>query len=264
MPDDADGDTLLPSDALSFEYNSKAKEDDELVSYIVQQTKKIKPLASADLDSYVTLGKQFLNIGKPFTIDGIGTLEKNQEGELTFKPGQFVTPKIAAPKALKENEGETITGMFGEAGRKPPPNYDKKILTMIAAVILLILISWGLYYFVLKGSKQKTLVETTVIDTPVIKKDTIVAQKIDSVKKVSDSVNFYIVVRDSLTKKRAENVQRKLVSYGHTTVINYSKDSASGIYKIGELFFRPLKDTAVLKDSLFQIYRTAAIHAELK
>ena len=82
-------------------------------------------------------------------------------------------------------------------------------------------------------------------------------------QKVSDSVNFYIVVRDSLTKKRAENVQKRLVSYGHTSVMNYTKDSTSGVYKIGEPFFRPLKDTTVLKDSLFQIYRTAA-HTELK
>jgi hypothetical protein len=263
VPEDSDEDPILPADSLTFDYNPKAKEDDELVNFIVQHTKKIRPLASADLDSYLTLGKQFLNIGKPFVIDGIGTLEKSQEGGLTFKAGQFITPRIAAPKALKENEGETITGLFGEAGRTPPPNYDRKILAIIAGVIILVLAGWGLYYFVFKGKKEKTLVETTVKDSPVIKKDTVAVQKIDSLPKLSDSVNFYIVVRDSLTRKRAENVQRRLVSYGHTTVINYTKDSTSGIYKIGQPFFRPLKDTAALKDSLFAIYRTAT-HAELK
>lgn len=76
LPADNDKDSNLPENAISFVYNPRAQEDDELISFIVQQTRKIRPLASADLDSYLVLGKQFLNIGKPFTIEGLGQLEK--------------------------------------------------------------------------------------------------------------------------------------------------------------------------------------------
>ena len=65
----------------------KPSEDNDLIDFIVQNTKKIKPLASADLDSFLTLGRQFLNIGKPFTIQNLGTLEKLKSGDLNLNPG---------------------------------------------------------------------------------------------------------------------------------------------------------------------------------
>ena len=74
MPKEQDKDLEIPSNAILFQYNSKATEDDSLINYIVEQTRKMKALASADLDSYLVLGKQFLNIGKPFAIEGLGVL----------------------------------------------------------------------------------------------------------------------------------------------------------------------------------------------
>ena len=60
-----DKDFVMPENAFQYEYNLKAEEDEGLVQYIVQHTRKILPLASADLESYAILAKQFLNIGKP-------------------------------------------------------------------------------------------------------------------------------------------------------------------------------------------------------
>ncbi len=94
LPADTEKETSIPEDAIAFEYDPKATEDDSLIDAIVKLTKKIKPLASADLDSFLMLGRQFLNIGKPFTIEGLGTLDKTQSGQLEFIPGQFVTPKM--------------------------------------------------------------------------------------------------------------------------------------------------------------------------
>lgn len=261
IPDNAEAETILPADILHFDYDPKTVEDENLVSFFTLMTKKIKPLASADLDSFITLGKQFLNIGKPFIIEGLGTLEKNQEGSLTFKAGVFVSPRIEAPKTLTGGEKEISSGLFGDSHRNPPPNYDRRILTIIALIIVLCLAGWGVYYFFIKQGKQKTLVETTITDTESLKPDTL-QQTIDTTKKTesiiitSDSVNFFIVVRDSLSDNRATNIQKRLISYGHTTVVKYAGDSLNGIYKIGQPFFRPLKDTAWLKDSLFNIYHT--------
>ena len=59
MPSENDKDLSIPTDAISFQYNQKATEDDALITYIVQQTRKIKPLASSDLDSYIMLANHF-------------------------------------------------------------------------------------------------------------------------------------------------------------------------------------------------------------
>ena len=86
LPVDSEKGMVIPENAISFNYNPKEGEDEALIDAIVKHTKKIKPLASADLDSFLMLGRQFLNIGKPFTIEGLGTLDKAQTGELVFIP----------------------------------------------------------------------------------------------------------------------------------------------------------------------------------
>ena len=61
-------------EGVSFENNATIKEDPELISFISFYTGKIKALASADLNSHLELAKQFMNIGKPFLFEGIGSL----------------------------------------------------------------------------------------------------------------------------------------------------------------------------------------------
>ena len=54
----------------------------------------MKALASSDLCSYIELARQFLNIGKPFQIEGIGTLVRNKSGELEFTPDHLLVGKM--------------------------------------------------------------------------------------------------------------------------------------------------------------------------
>src|SRR5688500_4446408 len=103
MPSESDKDGVMPDNAITFEYNTKATEDESLIDFIVQQTRKIKPLATSDLESYTILGREYLNIGKPFPIEGLGTLQKNQNGQYEFIQGNSVNARLqAAPAMLKE------------------------------------------------------------------------------------------------------------------------------------------------------------------
>ena len=65
IPPENEKDYVIPENAISFEYNLKATEDEALIEHIVAQTRKMKSLASSDLESYCMSSKQFLNIGKP-------------------------------------------------------------------------------------------------------------------------------------------------------------------------------------------------------
>src|SRR5690606_32189428 len=53
-------------------------------------------------DSYLTLGRQFINIGKPMILPNIGTLEKANTGELIFKGGQYVMERVTPTKVNTE------------------------------------------------------------------------------------------------------------------------------------------------------------------
>lgn len=269
---DPDKELVIPASSISFEYNPRATEDPALIDSIVQLTKKIKPLATADLDSYLMLGRQFLNIGKPFVIEGLGTLDRTREGLLEFIPGQFTNLKVEAPKALKENEGEVISGLFNDYQTRPESN-AKRNFAIIATIIVLAAIGWAIYHYVFtsKSSEENQVIPvTTTVDTPAIKNE----QKIDSNKTTvitdtsahhpvenGDGYTFRIVFKITKDKAAARTSMNKLNSWGHK-VIMYTEDSVT--YKLAELFKLPLSDTARMRDSLIRFYEPKNIFVEVK
>ncbi len=258
-PIDSEKLMAIPENAVSFEYNPKVGEDEDLVDSIVLHTKKIKPLASADLDSYLMLGRQFLNIGKPFTIEGLGTLDKAQTGELVFIPGQFITPKIEAPKALKENETEIKSGLF--------PNYDSEVkgnptrtIFIIVMILVLGLGAWAAYHFFFKKTGEDISNDSQSLqtnpDTAAVKKDTVATTSV-----MNDGYSFKIVFMETIDKADALKTFNKYNSFGRN-VIMYTNDSV--VYKVAEPFVLPLSDTSFMLDSLNKYFYFGKAHVEIK
>ena len=69
---------------ILFENDPSIKEVPDLISFISSRSGKMKALIAADLDSHLTQAKQFLNIGKPFLFEGIGSLSKLNSGGYEF------------------------------------------------------------------------------------------------------------------------------------------------------------------------------------
>lgn len=266
LPSEVEKDIVIPENAVSFDYNPKATEDAGLIDSIVKHTTKIKPLASADLDSFLMLGRQFLNIGKPFVLDKIGTLDKAQTGELIFIPGQFITPKIEAPKALKENENEESSGLFNDYNREPENN-NKKIIAIIIAIIIAGLAGWGVYHFMFTKKTPATqstpVAPSTVIIDSVPKNNTavnkITADTTIHLTGVNDS-SFNIIIRQTNNKKEALSYFKRLNRWGHHVVM-YTQDSIN--FKLVEIINLPLSDTTRVKDSLSRFYH-APVSIQLK
>ena len=260
LPADSEKGMVLPQNAISFEYNAKVGEDEALINAIVKHTKKIYPLASADLDSFLMLGRQFLNIGKPFTIDGLGTLDKAQTGELVFIAGQFITPRIEAPKALKENETEEKSGLFPDYDSEVRGN-SKKIILIVVTIIIVGLVAWAAYNFFYKKTNQDVVNETQPIqtnaDSVVVKKDSITTTPLVN----NDGYTFKIVFKETTNKVDAEKTLHKYKQFGHK-VIMYTIDSVT--YKVAEPFTLPLSDTSHIKDSLNKYYYQGKAHVDIK
>lgn len=269
LPMETDKDVVMPENAISFTYNSKATEDEALINFIVHQTRKIKPLASADLDSYLMLGRQFLNIGKPFKIEGLGIIEKNQQGDYEFKQGHFANSKLeAALTELKEKAEDDIS--FA-AIRNPSGIPGKNILLICASVVLLAIAGWAAWYFFNRKNERPPDVITEPqkpLPSSTLPKDTAkpVVTKTDTTVTVPSAANttggytFKIVFRENLDKTSAISKMNDLVSRGHK-VIMYTKDSI--YYKLAEPFTRPISDTARIRDSLNRFFYNGRAHVEL-
>ena len=95
VPNEQEKEVYYPIEGLVFTYNPKSITDDNIIFFLVKKLGKIEPLIRSDLEYYLSHIKQFLNIGNPFTIEGIGTLSKSNQGIYEFTPGNFLPVKEA-------------------------------------------------------------------------------------------------------------------------------------------------------------------------
>jgi hypothetical protein len=267
---ESDAPLQAEKDIIEFTYDTKTTEDHALLLYIVQQTGKMKALAAADIESYLVLAKQFLNIGKPFPIEGIGVLQKSQQGDFTFIQGPFVAPRIEEQsKPLKEKQEEPIS-------------FKQEIHSIITkrniqiAAILLLVVAFGITLaFILVGKKNEPAppvvqvvtpppappIDTAAkaIDSTNLKKDTIVtAVTTPSVPLVpvmpivshDTNVHFKIIIKTYPTLDSVQNSYHRVRADGYKVNI-YPYGSQ---YVLGLPCRNPLSDSTKMLDSIHMVF----------
>lgn len=146
-------------DSVSFESNATMKDPADLISFISSQSGKMKALATADLDSFIQLALQFLNMGKPFTFEGIGTLVKKRAGEFEFVPLSVSTEKL---KEYQTRETRTVSleqssakyeSFLGNQRTKLEWGKPVIVLLVLAGIALAI---WGGYTISRKAAGNDT------------------------------------------------------------------------------------------------------------
>ena len=154
---------FFPEDSIKFSYNPNCSQDEDLISYIMSQTGKIRPLASSDLDSYIVLSKQFLNIGKPLFLNGLGSLYKNQNNEYEFKQGEAVAIKLDKLSSIKseQNPTDTVISFASPTRRKSP----KRFLLPISITLLFLILIFLIYHLITKENKNNNTIIPTTIDS---------------------------------------------------------------------------------------------------
>ena len=156
---------------IRFEYRTDLPSPTALIQFISEETGKMKALASSDLDSFVELAQQFLNIGKPFTMDGIGTLVKLKPGEFEFTPApppvadrrRESAPRDAARATVREETTERYESFLSEA--KPKEGWRKPVLAIVILAGLGLAI-WGGYEISQKQSSPEPENTDAAIQAP--------------------------------------------------------------------------------------------------
>jgi hypothetical protein len=165
IPQESDRVGQQPATGISFKNASIPTPDDALILFLKDHTGKMKSLVASDLDFYLITGRQLLNIGKAFYIEGVGTLLKNKEGKLDFTPGDYLVAKLE-DKAGVERKGNT----YDEPPREEPKgNNGRQSLLLIGLVAGVILIGWGGYYLYKRNNYTEPTLEsraTVLPDSP--------------------------------------------------------------------------------------------------
>ena len=265
LPAEDDRALLSLPNAVQFQNANIAAADKDLISFICENTGKIKPLAISDLESYLNLGTEMLNIGKPFHLVGIGTITKNKAGKFDFAPGEY--------SLVKENSGSSGSDKkkIHKAEKIPiqtvanPQNRNLLKIALIA--VALIIVAWGGWVMYKKsGTPVSDIATDTSTATPQpltpvtdsVKTDT---AHIDSAKiVVSDTSHLATPVRPGTPRKfiilETNDKPRAMKRYNQLMSFNlkahyYHKDST---YKVFFEFPALNKDTTHIKDSLQREY----------
>lgn len=163
----------LPENSIQFELNSKATPDEGLIKFIVEKTRKFKPLAVSDLESFSILGKQFLNLGKPFLIKEVGSLLKNQNNEYQFTQATYILsiPETTVNTGNTQKETSKSTKLPKPPKQEnidfsaPSPVASKKKF-IIPIVVLVFVVAALVVLFVKYSSKNNKDIVEEKITTP--------------------------------------------------------------------------------------------------
>lgn len=253
---------IWPEGAITFTMDRHAQLSDELLTFLVQQSGKMKPLALSDLESYISSGVQLINIGKPFLIKGIGSLSKNQTTQLQFEQGNPVLEKIDSISTdhVRDRtvlaEGETEIDFSHEEKKS-----SKKPILIFGLIVALALVGWAVWLAFPKkqaaptpeeNTEQTAAADTAVMqqpDTSAIVKDT--TQSVASAVTAVDTTSFKLIVETVASKAKADARLAFHQSRNRVLTLNV-KDSSN--YQLILLVQKPLSDSSKVKDSLRNWY----------
>jgi hypothetical protein len=175
LPEESDKGMHTPASGIIFSNTNIKIPDNDLISFLQLHTGKMKSLTASDLDFFLTTGRQLLNIGKIFYLDGIGTLVKNNQGKLDFTPGDYSTERLDEPgpgkSPAKKEAGEKRKADSEQASRgyEPRGNSLRQLLLLAGIIGGLAIIGWGGYTLY----KKNTLPEPQAGSNTVLKQDSV-------------------------------------------------------------------------------------------
>jgi hypothetical protein len=172
IPQESDRVGQVAASGISFKNATIYNPEDTLVVYIKEHTGKMKSLAAADLDFFLTTGRQLLNIGKPFYIEGIGTLTKTKDGKLDFAPGDYLISRLDEPSSAERRGANSYDEPPRDESRNNNNSNNRQMALLVGLIAGLILIGWGGYYLYKRNNFVEPTTEnraTVIPDTPATK-----------------------------------------------------------------------------------------------
>ncbi|MFT4022428.1 MAG: hypothetical protein QM664_01440 [Flavihumibacter sp.] len=253
----------LEGGSFKFENRSAKEIDPAFIEFVKTHTGKMSSLAKSDIESYIMLSSQFLNIGKQMFIEGVGTLVKSKEGSLEFTAGAIPIERLE--DGLPESRPASA---FEDRRYEPRSSGSRKGAIIALAILTIALIAGGVWY--LNNESGNTEVAVAPTDTaPPVKPDSVPAAVTsavpDSLQTVSkpvetvssaitagaDTGSFKFIILQTQNNVRAEARYNQLKELGKKVFLEQT-DSA------GYIVYFSLKaassDTARKRDSLSRFY----------
>lgn len=228
----------FPPGTLSFQAETGVAWDEGLIASIANETGKMRTLVVSDLDSFLQFGHELTNISKPFHIEGIGWLQKDHRGNVSFmqEDGAPVTTGGRSRKGRAGSDGKGIElpwrAMLPWAG----------ILLLAGGAV------WAAVHFDWAGQLGRWREARRAADTAANTPAPVLVDSVDtSASKAKAEAYPFSVVLEVSSRERALKRYADLKEWGHDVRMT-TRDSVK--FKLFIPIQAPLSDTARHRDSL--------------
>lgn len=262
---------------VKFDNQYDATLSTDLIEFVKTHTGKMYSLAQSDLESYIMLNKQFLNIGKALHVEGIGTLVKTKDGSFDFTAGEMVAERMDDLTA----ESRKPSAFIDETRYHPDSNSRQKWFIALLSILTLVIIVWGGWRLFQNNNtesdtgKSEALpnsIDTTsliVTDSLHLLSDTTASKYADTAKSqvntttatlaTAQNSQWHYVIEQTTNKNRAYKRYNQLKEIGDKVQIS-TTDSIT--YKLYFTLPSMVSDTTRIKDSLRRFYGSRRVSVE--
>ena len=236
---------------IQFQSKKIKEPDEKLINFIKQETGKIKPLAIADLETFIATGMELLAMGKPFQLEGIGSIQKQKNGEFEFIAGEVISMKHEPAHAEQEKK----MSVFEDSKYEPKSNPLQKLLAVGLLLAGLGVVLLGGYYLYNRNnnftaSNEDHLNSPPLQQQPIV--DSAATLKPDTLVSAMKEPDSYRFVLETKNNKAAAVKRYKQLKQLPTDIRMETTDSIN--YKLFFILPATARDTARLKDSLSNFY----------
>lgn len=249
-----------PALRVDFEEKKITEPEEDLIDFIAKESGKMKVLAKSDLDSQLDDVIQYINSGKPYLLNGIGTIIQKPNGSYDFFP-ITVSQATEKRKVVPVNEKNKIPPAFIDSRKKQPLNKQTPLIILVLTILAIAVIVW--YYY---DSRQPVSNDISTTDTQASQNHAVLTpnepSKADSPSTLATNApahlngNTYKYILEKATKPRAEK------RFAQLRQLNWPVELEaldSNTYKI--VMKLTNADTSRVKDSL-RILSGKTVHIE--
>jgi len=250
---------MLHPQFITFQVNKKAQTSNALVDFVVAETGKSKTLVTSDLSSLFEEGRQFANLGKPFSLAGLGSVSMNNKtGEYEFTPG--------AGNVSTSDNVYTIKQSTDGAGKQQA---SRNVVIAIAFLIILLVaagLGWGIYKYVNMNKSEPPATEaanssdTGKVVTPHADTTPVAVQSPGAINATpADSVLYKFIFETTTSRFRAYKRYDTLKAWGEKPMMDSVQADTNVFYHLYLKVKITAKDTALVRDSLQRYFNRPII-----
>lgn len=258
---------------IRFSQKSVARPEDDLIDFIRTHTGKIRPLAESDIESFLSEGKILLNIGKPFHLEGIGTLLKGRTGTYEFHPGLPLIDRLENffPEKDTKAAKQSYDNEYGAVSKSN--SSGRTVWVVLSILVGLTAIIWGGYSLYNRDTGDDgTVGSENVAGTQPVSAtlpDTTRATRADSASIIADSPQvktntaapglYKFIIRSARNKNY---ILKRYNDLRSSTANLYWDTKDSVVYRLYLAISSSPADTSRIRDSLQSWYGSKKVTVE--